>query len=112
LERSLREAVDSGRFVVTGELGPPLGVSPDLVRRKAAYFRGAVDAVNTTDNQSGIVRLSSIATAKILLDEGLDPIVQMTCRDRNRLALQSDMIGAGARRSQSASTDGRPHGDG
>jgi methylenetetrahydrofolate reductase (NADPH) len=53
-----------------------------------------VDAVNTTDNQSGVVRMSSIATAKILLEEGLDPIVQMTCRDRNRLALQSDILGA------------------
>ncbi len=91
--RTLREAVESGRFIVTGELGPPFGVSPAAVAKKAAHFRG-VDAVNTTDNQTGIVRLSSIATAKLLLDEGLDPIVQMTCRDRNRLALQSDILGA------------------
>jgi methylenetetrahydrofolate reductase (NADPH) len=96
LDRTLREAVESGRFIVTGELGPPLGVSPDLVRKKAAHFRGVVDAVNTTDNQSGVVRLSSIATARLLLDEGLDPVVQMTCRDRNRLALQSDILGASA----------------
>jgi methylenetetrahydrofolate reductase (NADPH) len=94
--RSLRRALAEGRFVVTGELGPPLGASPDAVRKKAGYFRGVVDAVNTTDNQTGIVRLSSIASAAILLDEGVDPIVQMTCRDRNRLALQSDILGATA----------------
>jgi len=93
--RTLRDAIDSGRFIVTGELGPPLGASPDLVRKKAGHFR-TVDAVNVTDNQSGIVRQSSIAAAALLLDEGLDPIVQMTCRDRNRIALQSDVLGAAA----------------
>lgn len=96
MERTLREAIASGRFIVTGELGPPMHASPDVVRKKAAHFRGVVDAVNTTDNQSGIVRQSSVASAKLLLDEGLDPIVQMTCRDRNRLALQSDILGASA----------------
>jgi methylenetetrahydrofolate reductase (NADPH) len=95
LERTLRDAIDSGRFIVTGELGPALGASPNLVRKKAEYFR-SVDAVNVTDNQTGIVRQSSIAAAKLLLDEGLDPIVQMTCRDRNRIALQSDILGAAA----------------
>jgi methylenetetrahydrofolate reductase (NADPH) len=94
VERTLRNAIESGRFIVTAELGPPQGASPDSVRKKAGYFRRVVDAVNTTDNQSGVVRMSSIATAKILLEEGLDPIVQMTCRDRNRLALQSDILGA------------------
>ena len=96
LARTLKEAIDAGRFIVTGELGPPLGASPDLVRKKAAHFRDVVDAVNTTDNQSGIVRQSSIAAAKLLIDEGVDPVVQMTCRDRNRLALQSDILGAAA----------------
>jgi methylenetetrahydrofolate reductase (NADPH) len=95
LARTLREAIESGRFIVTGELGPPMHASPDLVRKKAEHFRN-VDAVNVTDNQSGIVRQSSIAAAKLLLEEGLDPIVQMTCRDRNRLALQSDVLGAAA----------------
>ncbi|MFH1689873.1 MAG: methylenetetrahydrofolate reductase [Candidatus Eisenbacteria bacterium] len=94
--RTLRNAIDSGRFIVTGELGPPLGASADAVRKKAAHFRGFVDAVNTTDNQSGVVRMSSIAAARLLLDEGIDPVVQMTCRDRNRLGLQSDIIGAAA----------------
>ena len=92
--RTLRDAIESGRFIVTAELGPPLGAAPDAVRKKATYFRGLVDAVNTTDNQSGVVRMSSIATAKILLEEEIDPVVQMTCRDRNRLALQSDILGA------------------
>jgi methylenetetrahydrofolate reductase (NADPH) len=96
LERTLREAMESRRFIVTGELGPPMHASPDVVRKKAAHFRGVVDAVNTTDNQSGIVRQSSIASAALLLDEGVDPIVQMTCRDRNRLALQGDILGASA----------------
>jgi methylenetetrahydrofolate reductase (NADPH) len=95
LARTLKQAIESGRFIVTGELGPPLGASPDLIRKKAEHFR-TVDAVNVTDNQSGIVRQSSIAGAKLLLDEGLDPIVQMTCRDRNRIALQSDVLGAAA----------------
>ena len=95
MARTLREAIESGRFIVTGELGPPMHASPDIVRKKAGHFR-TVDAVNVTDNQSGIVRQSSIAAAKLLLDEGLDPIVQMTCRDRNRLALQSDVLGAAA----------------
>jgi methylenetetrahydrofolate reductase (NADPH) len=94
--RTLREAIEAGRFIVTAELGPPLGASPAPVVKAAAHFRGVVDAVNTTDNQSGIVKLSSIAAAKILIDQGLDPVVQMTCRDRNRLALQSDILGASA----------------
>jgi len=94
--RNLREALGSGRFIVTAEIGPPLGASPDAVVKAAAHFRGHVDAVNATDNQTGIVRLSSTATAKVLLDEGIDPVVQMTCRDRNRLALQGDILGAAA----------------
>ncbi|MFH1689352.1 MAG: methylenetetrahydrofolate reductase [Candidatus Eisenbacteria bacterium] len=94
--RTLRNAIDSGRFIVTGELGPPMGASADAVRKKAAHFRDVVDAVNTTDNQSGVVRMSSIAAARLLLDEGIDPVVQMTCRDRNRLGLQSDIVGAAA----------------
>jgi len=92
--RTLREAIASGRFIVTGELGPPLGASAAAVAKKAEHFRGLADAVNTTDNQSGIVRMSSVAAAKLLLDAGVDPVVQMTCRDRNRLGLQSDILGA------------------
>jgi methylenetetrahydrofolate reductase (NADPH) len=94
--RTLRDAIETERFIVTGELGPPMSASTEAVLKKIEHFRDVVDAVNTTDNQTGIVRMSSIATAKLLIDEGLDPIVQMTCRDRNRIALQSDILGAAA----------------
>jgi len=90
LERILR----SGQFAVTGELGPPQSADDKVIRQKAALLRGACDAVNITDNQTAIVRMSSIASGVILLQEGLEPIIQMTCRDRNRLAIQSDLLGA------------------
>ncbi len=93
MPRTLRGAIESGRFIVTGETGPPMSASAQAVVKKVGYFSD-VDAVNTTDNQSGVVRMSSIATARLLLDHGLDPIVQMTCRDRNRIGLQSDILGA------------------
>lgn len=93
---TLRQKIDSGQFVWCGEIGPPQSCDGDVIRKKAQYFKGNVDAVNITDNQTAIVRLSSIASAKILLEEGLEPIIQMTCRDRNRLAIQSDLLGAAA----------------
>jgi methylenetetrahydrofolate reductase (NADPH) len=92
----LPEKISSGQFVVCGEMGPPQSCDGGVLREKAKHFRGFVDAVNITDNQTAVVRLSSIASAKILLDEGLEPIMQMTCRDRNRLAIQSDLLGAAA----------------
>jgi len=92
LERVLGER----RFAVTAELGPPRGCDAALVRKKAQLLKGWVDAANVTDNQSAIVRMSSIATGLLMIAEGLEPIVQMTCRDRNRLAMQSDMLGAAA----------------
>ncbi|NIM93193.1 MAG: methylenetetrahydrofolate reductase [Anaerolineales bacterium] len=90
LERLLR----AGHFVATGELGPPQGADGDVIRKKAKLLKGVVDAVNITDNQTAIVRMSSIGAGAILYQEGLEPIVQMTCRDRNRLAIQSDLMGA------------------
>ena len=93
---TLKEKLEAGRFVLTAELGPPRSASGKSIRRKAAHFRGLVDGVNITDNQTSIVRLSSIASARILIDEGLEPVIQMTCRDRNRIALQSDLLGAAA----------------
>ena len=93
---TFREKLDSNRFVVCGEMGPPQSPNGDVIRKKSAHFRGCVDAVNITDNQTAIVRMSSIASAKILLDEGVEPIIQMTCRDRNRLAIQGDLLGAAA----------------
>ena len=93
---TLAEKIKQGRFVITAELGPPQSCNGDVIRRKAAYFRRGVDAVNITDNQTAIVRLSSIGAAVICLQEGVEPIVQATCRDRNRIALQSDLLGAAA----------------
>jgi methylenetetrahydrofolate reductase (NADPH) len=93
---TLKEKIESNRFILCGEIGPPQSCDGDIIRKKARHFKGFVDAVNITDNQTAIVRLSSIASAKILLDEGVEPIMQMTCRDRNRLAIQSDLLGAAA----------------
>ena len=90
LERVLR----GGHFAVTGELGPPQSADAEAIREKAKLLRGLVDAVNLTDNQTAIVRMSSIGAGTIVVQEGLEPVVQMTCRDRNRLAMQSDLLGA------------------
>jgi len=90
LERILAE----GEFAVCGEMGPPRGADADDIREKAADFLGYVDVVNLTDNQTAIVRMSSIAASYLAYEEGLEPVVQMTCRDRNRLAQQADLIGA------------------
>ncbi len=90
LERVLR----AGHFAVTAELGPPQSADPGVIRKKAALLRGYCDAVNITDNQTAIVRMSSISAGAIAVQEGLEPVIQMTCRDRNRLAIQSDILGA------------------
>jgi methylenetetrahydrofolate reductase (NADPH) len=92
----LERVIRSGQFVVTGELGPPKSHDAEVIRAKAKLLRGYVDAVNLTDNQTAIVRMSSIAAGAILVQEGLEPVIQMTCRDRNRLAIQSDLLGAAA----------------
>ena len=93
---TFKEKIESNQFIWCGEIGPPQSCDGDVIRNKSKYFKGYVDAVNITDNQTAIARLSSIASAKILLDEGVEPIMQMTCRDRNRLAIQSDLLGAAA----------------
>jgi methylenetetrahydrofolate reductase (NADPH) len=93
---TFKEKIESNQFIFCGEIGPPQSCDGDVIRAKSKHFKGYVDAVNTTDNQSAIVRLSSIVSAKILLEEGVEPIMQMTCRDRNRLAIQSDLLGAAA----------------
>ncbi|MFN2282768.1 MAG: methylenetetrahydrofolate reductase, partial [Anaerolineales bacterium] len=90
LEKMLR----AGHFVVTGELGPPQSADPEVIKEKAALLKGYVDAVNITDNQTAIVRMSSIGAGTLVLREGLEPVIQMTCRDRNRLAIQADLLGA------------------
>jgi methylenetetrahydrofolate reductase (NADPH) len=92
----LKELLDAGTFAVTGECGPPRGPDRGVLGKKAAFLKDHVDAVNVTDNQTAIVRMASMAASKILLEEGLEPVMQMVCRDRNRIALQSDFFGAAA----------------
>ena len=91
---NLDKVIRSGQFVVTGELGPPQGWEREEIEHKAQLLKGLVDGVNLTDNQTAIVRMSSIAAARVLVEEGLEPIMQMTCRDRNRLGMQGDLLGA------------------
>ncbi|MGO8882668.1 MAG: methylenetetrahydrofolate reductase [Streptosporangiaceae bacterium] len=92
----LQRVLESAGFAVTAEIGPPRGADAEPVRRKAALLRDWVDAVNITDNQSASVRLSSWAGSLAALAAGVAPIMQLTCRDRNRIALQSELISAGA----------------
>ena len=78
----LERILTSGGFAVTGELGPPKSGDPEIVRQKARLLKGHVDAVNITDCQTAIVRMSSIGAGLITLSEGVEPVIQMTCRDR------------------------------
>ena len=94
--QTLQQALGAGRFVVTGELGPPVDPDPELVRAKARAFAGFVDAVNVTDNQAATVKLSPLAAAVLTIEAGLETTLQVTTRDRNLLALQSDLLGAWA----------------
>ena len=91
----LADALRTGRFAVTAEVAPPRGADVTGLRETARLLRGWVDAANVTDNQGARVRMSSLAGSAVLLAEGLDPVMQMTCRDRNRIALQSDLLAAG-----------------
>ena len=90
----LQEILTKGDFAVTAECGPPRGANPEVIRKKGEILNGYVDAVNVTDNQTAIVRMSSIAACAHLLKMGLEPVMQMVVRDRNRIALQSDIMGA------------------
>lgn len=92
----LERVLSAGEFAVSGEMGPGRAADADSVRRHAETFRGRVDAVNFTDNQSAIVRMSSIGSGVLAMREGLEPVLQITCRDRNRLAVQADVLGAAA----------------
>jgi 5,10-methylenetetrahydrofolate reductase len=93
---SLREALAAREFVVTAELGPPVDPDPERVRATARSFAGVVHAANVTDNQAATVKLSPLACSVWMLEEGLEPILQVTTRDRNLMALQSDLLGAWA----------------
>jgi 5,10-methylenetetrahydrofolate reductase len=93
---NLEKRLSEGKFVVTAEIGPPKGADATKIRDKAMLVRGSADAFNITDNQTAVVRLSSLAGSVILLQMNMEPIMQMTCRDRNRIGLQSDVLGAAA----------------
>lgn len=92
----LEKVFEAGKFAVTAEIGPPQSSNPEPLVHHARMLKGSADAFNLTDNQTAVVRLSSIASAAIIMKEGIEPVIQMTCRDRNRIALQSDLLGASA----------------
>src|SRR5881394_4268895 len=86
----------SGEFVITAEITPPVSTDPAEFLRRAMPLKGLATAVNVTDGAGAKVHLSSLATAHFLVQSGIEPIFQMTCRDRNRLSLQGDILGAAA----------------
>jgi methylenetetrahydrofolate reductase (NADPH) len=90
----LERVLEAGHFAFTSELGPPQGANVEAIRKKASYLKGITDMVNITDNQTAVVRMASWAAALIAIQEGLEPNYQMVCRDRNRIAMQSDILGA------------------
>ena len=92
----LEKVLTAGKFAVTAELGPPQNANPEAIKKKAQHCIGNVEGANITDNQTAIVRMSSIAAAAIAISCGVEPVVQMVCRDRNRIAMQSDILGAAA----------------
>jgi methylenetetrahydrofolate reductase (NADPH) len=96
MKSNLQRVLESGAFAVTAECGPPRSADADVVIRKGLILKKFVDAVNVTDNQTAIVRMSSIAASAILTSIGVEPVAQMVCRDRNRIAIQSDVLGASA----------------
>lgn len=91
---NLEKILEAGHFAFTGELGPPRGSNVETVKEKAKHLVGNVDSVNITDNQTAMVRMSSWAASLIAIEAGLEPNYQMVCRDRNRLAMQGDILGA------------------
>ncbi len=95
-DSNLERLFAKGDFPITSELGPPKSADAAVISRKAGYLKGVVDAVNITDNQTAIVRMSSIGAGLLALNEGVEPVIQITCRDRNRIAIQSDVLGASA----------------
>ena len=91
---TLCEKIKSGKFIVTSEIAPPKGIDVEEILKDAELVRGRVDAINVTDLQSSVMRTGSLAVCKLLIEHGLEPVFQITCRDRNRLALQSDLLSA------------------
>ena len=95
-ESNLEKILEAGHVAVTAELGPPMGCNTEAVKKKIELLRGAADAYNVTDCQTAVVRMSSIAASILLVQAGMEPVMQMTCRDRNRIAMQADILGAAA----------------
>lgn len=93
---AFKDKIRAGQFVVTSEIGPPKGIETRKILEDAELIRGRVDAINVTDLQSSVMRLGSLAVCSLLKQHGFDPVFQVTCRDRNRLALQSDILSAAA----------------
>lgn len=91
---NIAELAKSGKFIVTAEVGPPKGVDIQETLNDAELMRGRIDAINVTDQQSSVMRVGSLAICRLLKEKGLEPVLQMTCRDRNRIALQSDLLSA------------------
>lgn len=90
------EKIKSGKFVITSEIGPPKGIDLKEDLENADLLKSRVDAINVTDLQSSVMRIGSLAVSRLLKERGIEPIFQLTCRDRNRLALQSDLLSASA----------------
>ena len=96
MKMTFKEKIQSGKFLVTSEIGPPKGIETAHILEDAELIRGRVDAINVTDLQSSVMRLGSLAVCSLLKQKGFEPVLQVTCRDRNRLALQSDILSAAA----------------
>src|SRR5690606_28171599 len=96
MTRGLKKRIGAGEFALTAEIGPPLSARADALLAEASLLRGRVDAINVTDAASGRTTMSSFASAAILASSGYEPILQVTCRDRNRIALAGDLLGASA----------------
>ena len=94
MAKSFKEALESGKFVVTAEVGPPKGIDIEEMKHHINLLKDKVDGLNVTDNQSSVMRIGSLPVCKLIKEAGGEPILQMTCRDRNRLALQSELLGA------------------
>ncbi|MDD5072811.1 MAG: methylenetetrahydrofolate reductase [Candidatus Omnitrophica bacterium] len=91
---TLKEKIKNKKFMITSEIGPPKGTDVKTILEEARLLKGRVDAVNVTDSQSAVMRLGSLAVSRLLKEEGVEPVYQLTCRDRNRIALQSDALSA------------------
>ena len=92
----LEKILEKGEFAVTSECGPPRGADPEVIKKKGELIKEAVEAINVTDNQTSVVRMSSFSSCVLLKQMGINPVLQMVTRDRNRIAIQSDILGAAA----------------